>query len=366
MGLAAALIANLLIIGTLLYGAGLYHYNRDLYYQSSQEDEHVEWSTFWAFLAAGGVSITGALRQRRSTGQIPWFLFGVGLFCFFVAMEEISWGQRLLGYRPPTYFLEKNFQEELNIHNVISTEYRMLASKAVILGYGVVLPLLALVPPVGRLLRRAAVVASSAALVPAFLAIFLLYEEYPWDFTGEWVELALGLGFLFAAILQARAFQPSAVSPPKRPRCLGPLALAWLIVIALGFAQAILTRVSRAGRPEYIQAARSEVAALGRDLARGRLLNSCSVDKRIYSYVKKYHRDDLLKGEFARLTKQGMPEERAEYFLDPWNLPYWIRYDCPKGSRRSLIFVYSFGPNRKRDSERWEVGGDDVGTIVVR
>jgi hypothetical protein len=360
----ASLTANLLIIGTLLYGAALYHYNRDFYYQSSQEDEHVEWSTFYAFLAAAGASIVAGLRQRRVTGQIPWFLFGVGLFCFFVAMEEISWGQRLLGFRPPTYFLEKNFQEELNIHNVVGTKYRMLVLKAVILGYGVVLPLLALVPSLGRLLRRAAVVPSPVALAPAFLANFLVYQEYPYDFTGEWVELALGLGFLFATVSQAQEFRPAAFSRAEPPRVLGPLALAWLIVIALGFTQAALTRVSRAGRPEYVEAARGEVEALARDLARGRLLNSCSVHKRVYSYVEKYRKDDLLKGEFAQLTKQGMPEERAEYFLDPWNLPYWIRYACPDGSRRSRVFVYSFGPNRKRDSSELEILGDDVGAFA--
>ncbi|TNF72619.1 MAG: hypothetical protein EP299_09425, partial [Acidobacteria bacterium] len=55
---------------------------------------------------------------------------------------------------PPTYFLVESFQQELNIHNVVDTKYRKLALKGVILGFGVVLPILALLPGPRDLLRR--------------------------------------------------------------------------------------------------------------------------------------------------------------------------------------------------------------------
>ena len=57
---------------------------------------------------------------------------------------------------------------------------------------------------------------------------------------------------------------------------------------------------------------------------------------------------------------------RAGYLLDPWNSPYWIRHKCPQGGgRRRAVFVYSFGPNRRRDSTAWEIRGDDLGVTIV-
>jgi hypothetical protein len=75
------------------------------YYQSVQEDQALEWASFWSFLFAGLVFALAARRQRIATAALPWFLLGLLLFCFFVAMEEISWGQRIFGQQPPEYFL---------------------------------------------------------------------------------------------------------------------------------------------------------------------------------------------------------------------------------------------------------------------
>ena len=121
----------------------------DFYYMSVQEDEYIEWASFWAFLLAAVAAIIGGGKYRGESGRFPWFLYGIALFCFVVAMEEISWGQRLLGYRPPVYFLEHNFQQEFNFHNVIATDFRKLALSITIAGYGVALPFMALIPPLG-------------------------------------------------------------------------------------------------------------------------------------------------------------------------------------------------------------------------
>ena len=49
-----------------------------------------------------------------------YILAGIGLV--FVAGEEISWGQRIIGFATPDYLLDINIQEELNLHN-IRTKY---------------------------------------------------------------------------------------------------------------------------------------------------------------------------------------------------------------------------------------------------
>ena len=71
-------------------------------------------------------------------------------------------------------------------------------------------------------------------------------------------------------------------------------------------------------------------------------------------------------GRFVALTDRGLPEERAAYFLDPWNSPYWIRDRCERREERRSVFVYSFGPNRVRDSTRFEIREDDVGAYLRR
>jgi len=364
--LLTALEANLLVLGVLAYAVYLESSSADAYYRSVQEDEWVEWASFWAFALAGALFVAMALRRWRATGKLPWFAAGVALFCWFVALEEISWGQRLLGYRPPTYFLVENFQQELNVHNVVDTKYRKLALKGVILGYGVVLPVLALLPGLRGILRRLGIEAPPLALAPAFVAAYILYVKYPWTHTGEWVELMLGLGFLFAALLGLRRYPREPATRFARTHPALIIAAGWLLVLGLGLANAAASRRLVSRHPEAIAAARGEAAALKQDFLTRQLPTKCGLHKRIYTYKEKFHQDYLLEGAFSRLTTQGLPEARAEYFLDPWNSPYWVRAQCSDDRSRVSVYIYSFGPNRRRDSDRWQIVDDDVGAYVIQ
>lgn len=346
------LVGNFLILVIPIYATLLEAFSIELYYQSIQEDAHVEWASFWAFLLASVLFAVSAAQRRRATPAPHWFLFGLAFFSLWVALEEISWGQRLLGYRPPAYFLEHNFQQELNLHNVVSTPLRILALMGIILGYGVVLPLGMRLPGVGRRLHRIGVVAPPVVVVPAFLVTFMLYVWSPWFDSGEWVELMLGLGFLFSAWCSARPHTRLAL----------PISASWLVVMGLGFLSAAVSQNLNFADPESIRAADLEVEALKQDFLQE--LPRCGLHKRIYGYEEKYRQRHLVGGEFSRLTLQGLPEARARFFLDPWNSPYWIRSFCV--GRRVSIFVYSLGPNRRRDSTPWEIGGDDVGAYIIR
>ncbi len=378
LDLAAAVVANVLILGVWTYAAILDKWWQDFYYMSSQEDEYLEWGTFWAFIFAAAVCVLAGVYQRRATGALPWFLFGVAAFCVVVAMEEISWGQRVFAFRPPVYFLENNFQQELNVHNVMSTKVRKLALKAVILGYGVVLPLLALMPAVKKLFARIGVVVPPLALAPSFIAAFILYQRYDgftwlqddwdsdwwdaWSFTGEWVEIMLGFGFLFAAIAALLTFRSG--GKPMRWRQMLAIVAGWLLVVVAGVVNGAMSRHMRSASPEIVEATRGELEALRRDFLGGEVKTRCNRHRRVYTFMEKYQQDALLEGEFAALVAQGLPEDRADFFIDPWNSPYWIRDRCDSDDERRIVFIYSFGPNRRRESSRWEILGDDVGTIV--
>jgi hypothetical protein len=62
-------------------------------------------------------------------------------------------------------------------------------------------------------------------------------------------------------------------------------------------------------------------------------------------------------------TAQG-DEDRATFLIDPWNSPYWARIRPRSRTRETVITLYSFGPNRRRDSTRTELRGDDIGTVI--
>jgi hypothetical protein len=359
------LVANVLVLGILAYAFVLESAYPDFYYLSVQEDEYLEWSSFWAFLLAAVAFVRSAAHCQKATHTFPWFLYGVALFCLIVAMEEISWGQRLLGYRPPVYFLEHNFQQEFNFHNVVDTDYRKLALTLVIAGYGIVLPLAAQWSYLNSWFERLGIVVPTLALLPAFAAAFLLYVVYPWSHSGEWVELMLGLSFLFSAVLMPRDSGDENQSPAANRFGAGRnTAIAFVAVIGLGLISGAASRAQQNAHPANLEATRNEVAAIARDFASGLATSRCNLHKRLYTFVEEYEQEGLFDGNFAGLQSQGLPAERAEFFLDPWNSPYWIRDRCDRRTDERIMFVYSFGPNRRRESSRTEILGDDIGAHV--
>ena len=89
---------------------------RDTY---TVEDGFTEWCTFLALFVT---FVVFARRFLTLWGmRSPRFLFIVGfltLFSFFGAGEEISWGQRVVGFESPEFFVDNNSQQEAGIHNL--------------------------------------------------------------------------------------------------------------------------------------------------------------------------------------------------------------------------------------------------------
>lgn len=362
-----AIGANLVLLGFLGAFAWLEASYQGLYYRSVQEDQALEWASFWGFFIAGGVFVLAARSQRRTTEALPWFLAGLVLFCFFVAMEEISWGQRIFGHRPPDYFLAQNYQQEFNLHNLAGSELRLFAFRTVILGYGVLLPVAASVPFVRRLIDRIALMPPPVALAPSMLAMFLIHFWYPWKFTGEVIECTLGLAFLFAATANAAQFS----SGRGRGSPLQVVGLAALVA-ALAFSTAWWSQNRHSKDSASLELASAETKALQHDLLEAAAaistatITKCALHQRLYTFVRGSNRAGLLrKGSFVALAARASPDGRAEFFLDPWGSPYWIRDRCDRDAGRRAVFVYSFGPNRSRDSSRWEILGDDIGQYVL-
>jgi len=365
----SAILGNLVVLAVFSYAAVLATKYPDFFYQSVAEDSYFEWMTFWAFFLGTGVFTVASFRQRRTMGKVPWFLAGVALFCFLVSMEEISWGQRLIGYRPPVYFLENNFQQELNIHNTVGDALRQLTFQAVIAGYGILLPLVLMVPLLRTLVLRMGIVGPSPWLMPAFLASLILYIVHPWRFAAEIAELMLGLSFLCAGAALLHGYrQDTRASLPLRAPIL--TAALCLLIGCLGILSTAWVSRQRSADPAAIEAARMETHALLNDFLvfaaqkHADIPTPCGLHHRLHTVVEMAPLPEMHRGSFAALTRQGLPEVRAEFFIDPWNAPYWIWHDSCT-TRSHTVSVYSFGPNGRRDSTAEGPGGDDIGETVV-
>lgn len=309
-----------------------------------QEDGPVEWLGVFLFLAAALVFGLAALRGRRPGDA------GVAAFCLVAAGEEISWGQRVLGYLPAETFLERNAQQEANLHNLVEAfgqpKWTLVA---VLAAYGLLLPVLARTSVGARLLERLRVRVVPWPLAAWFAAAIMLLVWYPARFTGEWVEAMVGALFLLAA-------RPA-------PRNLA-LAAGASALLAAGAERASAHAVAR---PSVVACARAEAAAILDDLLRDQSSRLLADDDRVHRRLFSLWRD----GELDAASASGLRaapcdddprqrERRRSYGIDPWGNAYWVRVQAAAAEGRRIA-AYSFGPNRRRDlSEDGRSRGDDI------
>lgn len=81
------------------------------------ENHPVELASFVAALAASIVSFVLLRQAHLTTGLARGFFVLFGGAMFFLAMEEISWGQQFFGFSTPESWRERNTQDELTLHN---------------------------------------------------------------------------------------------------------------------------------------------------------------------------------------------------------------------------------------------------------
>jgi hypothetical protein len=187
------------------------------------EDALVETASAALALGVAGVFAVTALRLRRSPGH-RWAPLGIaatfaGVF-FLLGMEEISWGQRFLGFGSPEVF-EANLQGEANLHNFATGEVEAIYYTGSFL-FLVVLPLLFRSVPAfaGREVVERFVPSRRVMLVSTLVA------AYTYDM---WLTLTAQFGFFFSVFaLGFLAYRTGASTYPL-------LLLAACVVIQGGF-----------------------------------------------------------------------------------------------------------------------------------
>jgi hypothetical protein len=180
-----------------------------LYLIAVHEDSVVEWLTALAYMASVIVCWVLARRLGRERRYVlAAFHVVLGLACLFVALEEISYGQRLAGFATPQAVAERNVQNEMNLHNLDFTA-RLFFTIAP-LGVGLFGLAGFVLPAFRRWLGEKWAEFASFLVPPWFLAswfvpiaLFALYAAFFWGTAGiivwqdqEPLEALLAFGFL--------------------------------------------------------------------------------------------------------------------------------------------------------------------------
>ncbi|WP_198246465.1 tetratricopeptide repeat protein [methane-oxidizing endosymbiont of Gigantopelta aegis] len=193
-------------------------YFPQLYIFATYEDMYGEWGQAFFFLATFIFSTLNAINS--ATGRYRWFFMLLALASFYTFMEEISWGQRLLGYDTPEFFAKHSYQDEANLHNLLTGPVESWTKTALtylitlgLIGYGVIFPIaLKMQWKPALWLAQLGVVAPPLALLPAFL-FGGLFELELFSFNeAEVAELLVAMAMSFTALnfwLQQHQSSPS-------------------------------------------------------------------------------------------------------------------------------------------------------------
>ncbi len=182
-------------------------------YKFLLDEDHVfEWATFACFALGGVIGLAIAWSQRRAGNR-----WAAALYLLFAAMmvfsagEEISWGQRVVGFETPTDLLDINKQDEFTLHNVGETLSLFKAAMMVIGLFGSV----AFLANQGVRIEQYWNGADALLVPPFFLAtsffvvfVYRLFRLLVWrksGFTitayGESIEFWLAFGLLGFSVL---------------------------------------------------------------------------------------------------------------------------------------------------------------------
>jgi hypothetical protein len=102
---------------SLVLGIFLYSFSKlPLYYQLVAEDNFIENLTAIMLFVTGLLCVSRA--YSGSSRPVVLFYSACSLLFFFGAGEEISWGQRILGFSTPEALQIHNFQKEFTLHNL--------------------------------------------------------------------------------------------------------------------------------------------------------------------------------------------------------------------------------------------------------
>jgi len=201
-------IILIIVAVAIATGFWLYYTNPPGFEQYIREDGIAEWLTVGGLLLGSFVCFLRFVKLLHKKSK--WFLlvtFGLGLFLFFAAGEEISWGQRIFGIETPEYFQQHNAQKETNLHNLVVGGVKLNKLIFSILLVGLLAVFMIIVPvlyqknrTVRKFLDSSAVPVPQQYQVLAFIVVFILTSLIKHGKNAELLEC--GGALLFFLIIR--------------------------------------------------------------------------------------------------------------------------------------------------------------------
>jgi hypothetical protein len=162
---------------------------RQFFINVVSENNFVEILTFLLLIYGGVMSFRLSTRCRK-TGEkafVSAFYFTYGIALLLIGMEEIAWGQWLIGFETPEAIREINAQGELTLHNLQAIQ-----------GGSVYFYLVFCVgATIGVLLNRYTALASIAApaIITPYLAVIAVFAFADWYTDYYWAPHGVAFAF---------------------------------------------------------------------------------------------------------------------------------------------------------------------------
>lgn len=174
------------------------------YIWATYEDLLGEWAQFYLFLLA----LVFSVRNTFVTNKYRWFFITLAVACFYVIMEEISWGQRIFGWGTSDFFKKNNLQGETNLHNMLTGPYSTVLKASLkyllaigLSGFGLIYPLASKYNwKLANWVERLGIPVPPLYLAPLFVSAAYL-ELGPLSFNeAEIAEVFVGLALALMAL----------------------------------------------------------------------------------------------------------------------------------------------------------------------
>lgn len=217
----AVLLCGMTLATVAFYAIAAVYYP-NAYIIGTYEDLYGEWAQTYGFFTT---FVFAALISLNKSHPQRWFFVLLAAAGFYVFMEEISWGQRIIGFDTPTFFHKNSYQDEANIHNLLTGPVdswtKELLTYFVAIGlfaYGVIFPIALRVKfkPALCLTQWRIAAPPPLSLMPAFVFAAVLEVE-PFSFNeAEVAELLVAWALAFTALdswLTSRNIQNKSALP---------------------------------------------------------------------------------------------------------------------------------------------------------
>lgn len=142
----------------------------------NREDGVLENVTAIAFFICSLISLFIAIRFSKADMVVKILMVVYSIGFFFLAGEEISWGQRIFGFETNGFLAEANVQNETNLHNIFGYAADHFAILTIFI-YGSILPFICRIFPFfQKLMYRLRIPMATMGLATVFLICSLIHN----------------------------------------------------------------------------------------------------------------------------------------------------------------------------------------------